>query len=185
MISVGRKFLTELELNQRVELRLGDMTKFSDQIPEQIHAVSCVFALHHLPSYDALTSCIQEIARVRQRSGCAVWLFDFTRPRHPRTPYVFPEILTPETPLEFRIDTRNSLMASFSFEELCSVLTHSSIEPMQHRCARFMQLYQAHWVGEPTINGPGHHLWQSTELGQQAHKDFQLLRNLFPAVPLD
>jgi SAM-dependent methyltransferase len=184
MLGLGRELLAEKGLSGRVELREGDMTCFASTVTEHVDAVSSVFSLHHLPEYDALGRCVDEMARVRDRCGCAVWIFDHVRPRHPRTPSVFPEIFTPDAPLPFREDSRNSLMASFGFEELSAVLDRAGIGAMEHRCARFMRLYQVHWLRalEGSSKPAGDHLWKADRLPPSAARELKGLRALFPDV---
>lgn len=184
MVAAGQQFLAEFGLSNRVRLQVGDMTCFSSQLPERIHLISSIFALHHLPGFDDLNRCISEIAQVRKKSGCAVWLFDHARPKHPRTPHLFPEIFTPDAPSVFRFDSRNSLIASFSFKEICHALDSFSMGPMEHHCARFMRLYQVHWITGQAVCSQEqvYHLWHDEKLPALAYQRFAALRALFPAV---
>lgn len=186
MLEVGREMLNELDLNDQVELREGDMTRFNSLIPERVDGLSSVFSVHHLPDYGELVRCLREISRVRKRSGCAVWIFDHARPRHPKTAAAFPEIFTPDAPRLFREDSRNSLIASFTFKELCGALSAADLEPMEHRCARFMPLYQIHWMLSETgsLRANGDPLWQENQLLKSSYRDFRSLQVLFPDVPL-
>jgi arsenite methyltransferase len=129
MVSHGNRALGAAGLGDRVHLRVADMTNFSGQAPEHTDGLSSVFALHHLPTRDHLQRCLGEVMRVRRRDGCGVWLFDHARPRHPRTPALFPEIFTPDASAIFRQDSRNSLIASFSFAELRECLDAAAAEP--------------------------------------------------------
>ena len=47
MIRVGRDIIRDNGLDQAIDLRIGDMTNFSQLVPEQIDLVSSVFAFHH------------------------------------------------------------------------------------------------------------------------------------------
>ncbi|MEJ2651764.1 MAG: class I SAM-dependent methyltransferase [Gammaproteobacteria bacterium] len=188
MASIGQRFLADSGLNDRVELRTGDMTSFTRHAPENIDVISSVFALHHLPTLKHLSLCFKEIALARQQHQCAIWLFDHVRPRHPRTPEVFPEIFTPKAPAEFRTDSCNSLRASFSFEQMSNALDSSTIGAMEHHCARFMPLYQAHWIASQKSRNAvdeGQPHTAAIEITQQAKSQFNSLRMLFPGVQLD
>lgn len=188
MVSVGQRFLAEAGLDGRVELRIGDMTSFAAQTLDEIDIVTSIFALHHLPALGDLTQCFNEIGLLRKRAKCAVWLFDHTRPRHPKTPEIFPEIFTPEAPAEFRADSCNSLRASFSFAELSAALDSSTIGAMEHQCARLMRFYQVHWTASPASRNPleeGVRLAGVMDLPTQTKAQFEGLRTLFPGVPLD
>jgi SAM-dependent methyltransferase len=189
MISVGQRFLSQNELSDRVELRVGDMTSFASQLFDDIDVVSVVFSLHHLPDWANLIRCLGEIAYLRERCKCAVWIFDHTRPRHPKTPELFPQIFTPDAAPEFRTDSTNSLRASFSFPDLSGALDNSAIGHMNHQCSRFLRLYQTHWIRSqriPAENGlPLAQLVRPIELSQEVKTQFNGIRMLLPRIPLD
>ena len=145
MISVGNKMLQERGLADRVQLRRGDMTEDLGGVAGKVDAVTCVFALHHLPDEAALRQTLSNLWRLRSSHGAAVWLFDHSRPRSMRTAVNFPEIFTPDASVIFKEDSRNSLIASFSFEELRDVLREECSAPLSHRRASVLPLYQAHW----------------------------------------
>lgn len=185
MIAAGRSMLKAAGLADRVELIRGDMTELSAVAPHNVDLISSVFSLHHLPSTAALSKCLTEIQRYRETSGCAVWLFDHVRPRHPSTPDAFPEIFTPEAAIAFKRDSRNSLIASFSFTELSDACDAAGLSGMEHYCARMMALYQAHRLenkNTPEVNG---RLWQASQLSESALRDLNGLRWLLNPVPLD
>ncbi len=189
MISVGQRFLRRNELSDRVELRVGDMTSFTPKLFDDIDVVSAVFSLHHLPYWNNLIQCLGEIGRLRERCKCAVWIFDHTRPRHTKTPELFPLIFTPNAPPEFQTDSTNSLRASFSFTDLSGALDNSAIRHMNHQCSRFLRLYQAHWIRSDRVpdesDFPLAQLVQPIELTGEVKSQFNSLHMLFPHIPLD
>lgn len=185
MIRLGDASLDRLNLRSRIELRLGDMTRFREIVSEPINAISSVFALHHLSDFSELDRCLAEIAVTCREQQCAIWLFDHARPRHPGTPEVFPEIFTPEAPRLFRQDSRNSLIASWSFEELVSSLECAELSTVEHARSRFLPLYQAHWMFASEGRDGSiktHAQWHADRLPAWAQKDFQGLKFLFPGV---
>jgi SAM-dependent methyltransferase len=185
MVALGRRFLERKRLGARVDLRVGDMTDFADAVPERVDLVSSIFALHHLPTEHHVRACLAQVAGVRERRGCAVWIFDHARPRHPRTPEVFPRIFTPDAPAAFNADSRNSLIASFSFEELSVFVDASGIAPAEHHVARWMKLYQVHRAGRRDRKAAdGHASWRPGRLPPTAEREFRGLRSLFPALEL-
>jgi hypothetical protein len=95
---------------------------------------------------------------------------------------VFPEIFTPEAPAAFRTDSKNSLMASWSVDELSDSLGRAGLGQATHACARFMRLYQAHWVASGARAADGHRKWIDVDLPHQAAKDFHGLQHLFPGI---
>lgn len=187
MVETGRNFLREEGVASQVELRVGDMTEFAGQLDEPIDLISSVFSLHHLPTVRHLKACLEQVRTVRERCGSGFWVFDHARPRHPRTPEVFPKIFTPEAPEAFQLDSRNSLIASYSYGELREHLEAAGLGCAAHRCSRWMRLYQAHWLaGEAGDDvAPNAGLFQEVPLSVELARDFRGLRSLFADVPLD
>lgn len=187
MVRRARSFFRDEGLAERIEMRIGDMTNFFQSVPERVDLVSSVFALHHLESSDDLRRCLRQIAAIRERDGCAIWIFDHARPRDPRTPEIFPEIFTPNAPLAFRNDSRNSLIASYSFDELMRALDDAGLRSLQHRLARWMRFYQLHWMAcdDSCRRGDvGRVLWRPDVLSDSAKREFRALRALFPDLSL-
>nr|AEQ20474.1 putative S-adenosylmethionine-dependent methyltransferase [uncultured bacterium CSL142] len=177
MLSLGQHNLGQAGLDQRVHLKLGNMTRFADDVDNKIDLISGVFSLHHLPTADALTQCCQEIAQLRQKYGCGVWLFDFIRPRHPATAATFTQIFSPEASAVFNADTVHSLHAAFSFEEMSFITNHTFNETLQHAYSRGLNVYQAHWLKPQHVNLT-REPWIDTPLAPQAAKHFKLLRKV-------
>jgi len=65
MLQTGRRLLEREGLADRVELRHGDITTFDAQLPERVDAVSCMFAIDHLPTEEVASRCLQAIAHAR------------------------------------------------------------------------------------------------------------------------
>jgi len=177
MIRVANRSREGSESN--VSFRLGDMTNFRDVVPTQVDAISCVFALHHLPGIEDLRCCPREIAAVRIQTGCAIWMFDHVRPRHPRTLDEFPKVFTPKASVSFQMDSRNSLQAAFSFEEL-SRETDLALPGLSHECSKWLRLYQIHWMerANPKVHD-GHTRWVQPALSEKATGEFLQFRRLF------
>lgn len=180
MIDRGRQSLETTGVAGRVELLVGDMTNFLHLVPARVDLVSSVFALHHLPTADHLGQCLAQIAQLRSRSKCAVWIFDHVRPRSRKTPEVFPLIFTPGAPRVFQEDSRNSLIAAFSAGELSTACRAAGLGGSNHSVAQRMALYQVHWgaSGHPSVEG--HRLWQDHDASPLAMRDYRGLCRLFP-----
>lgn len=187
MVAFGRHFLKEVGLSDRVELRMGDMTNISEMLGEPVDLVSSVFSLHHLPSTHHLAACLGEVRKLRDQSGAAIWIFDHARPRHARTPAIFPEVFTPDSPPEFKLDSRNSLIASWSFGELARALDAAGFQGMEHHIARWLRLYQVHSLAAASASTAAAErvAFEKERLDGVALKDFKGLRGLFPRVCLD
>jgi ubiquinone/menaquinone biosynthesis C-methylase UbiE len=185
MVMVGNRALAEAGYKDRIELRVGDMTNFRHLIPKQVDVISCVFALHHLPTATDMRRCLQEIAYVREKTGCGVWIFDNARPRHPRTAEEYPEVFTPKASPAFYLDSRNSQMAAWSFAELSAFLDEASIGAFRHVCSSIVRLFQAHWLEQQSNEmASGKAGWVRKTLSPVALGDFRQLRWIFWAVPL-
>jgi cyclopropane fatty-acyl-phospholipid synthase-like methyltransferase len=186
MVRLGNRFLKEAGLDSRVSLQLGDMTNFRNSVPDSVDLISSVFALHHLPASEAVKRCLHDIADVRNRSACGIWLFDHVRPRHWRTLDEFPATFTPHASPAFNQDSRNSLEAAFSFEEL-SAFIEGAIHGLSHDRARLLPLYQIHWSKPRDAQREGHSQWTRSELSPSAAQEFSRFTKLFqllPALPL-
>jgi len=171
-------------LEERIKLIVGNMTEFSDIIPEEVDIISSIFALHHLPSYNDSVQCLKEIDRVRKRTDCAVWIFDHTRPRSRKTAEVFPDLFTPQASERFRVDSTNSLLASFSFREMSDMIDSVFKEKFKHECSRLLRLYQIHWkAGVMTQLSPCKVICRKETLNPPEYKAFRQLKTLFKRIP--
>jgi tRNA (cmo5U34)-methyltransferase len=121
MLATGRVSLKEAGLDNRISLRQADMTELPADLPSDIDLVSTVWALHHLPTEEHLHRCLREIARLRETTGCAVWIFDFARLHRNAT---FKAIVnrSPQAPQRLREDGIASERAAWSFAELRAAL---------------------------------------------------------------
>lgn len=181
MVAAGRRLLGQRGLADRVELRLGDMTDFATQIDCPIATISSVFSLHHLPTQGLLAACLAQIRDVQIRDTSAVWIFDHARPRDTRTLTAFPEVFTPLAAKAFNDDSRNSLAAAFSFDELQAELARAGLGEGEHHLARWMRLYQVHTCPGANSSDTGQH-WCRGLLEARALKDWRALQGLFPAL---
>lgn len=184
MAEVGQRFLQSRGLSSRVELRVGDMTNFADAIDASTSLVSSVFSLHHLPDFQDLAACLNQIREVRKQTGCGVWIFDHARPRHPKTPEVFPELFTPTAPATFNADSRNSLIAAYSFDELKTQLNMAGLGGGDHWLSRWMRLYQVHRLPALRIAETTRVPWQAATMTPTATRDLAGLQRLFPGCPM-
>lgn len=146
MVQIGNASLRANDLAERVELRQGDMTTFSQQLPSETVLINCLFAIHHLPSLHEVELCLTEIRNASEKTGCGFLIFDLVRPRHVRTAVDYPRVFTPDSPEAFRLDSTNSLIAAYSHAELKEVVDrvfgHATV---QHILAHILPLYQAFW----------------------------------------
>jgi tRNA (cmo5U34)-methyltransferase len=185
MVAVGNAAIAGAGLADRVELRVGDMTAFSQLIPSETALVSCVFAVHHLPVLDDVGRCFAELKIARNRNGCSLWIFDLARPRHASTAYAYPQVLTPDAPEVFKLDSTNSLLAAYSHAELTQVAESVlGVRNFHATLARLFPLYQAFWVegarrgSESLVSRP-----LDGEIAASALRQYRALRLIMPALP--
>lgn len=184
MVATGQRYLAEMGLEDRVSLTLGDMTDFVDALPGSVALISSVFSLHHLPAQEHLLGCLREIALARQKLGSGVWIFDFARPNNPKSPVLFPQALTPDSSPAFNLDTTNSLIASWSYQQMLDGLATAGLGDARHARSRFLKLYQTHWLGAADGQAPGHQHWVDADLPPDVKKRFEGLNSLFSEAPV-
>ena len=185
MVAAGNTMLREHSLADRVELRVGDMTAFSHQLPARVDLVTSIFSLHHLPARKDLYACLGEIARLRAKHGSAFWIFDHARPRRRDTAERFPQIFTPYASPSFNADSTNSLIASWSFEEMRAAVAETMGGAPWGCLSRILRLYQVHWAEATARYGSiDTHLWhESATAAKSTLKDARALAGLFQNLP--
>lgn len=144
MLETGRGLLEREGLADRVELRRGDITTFDEQLPERVDVVSCNSALHHLTTEETASRCLKAIARTRSLTGCAVWIFDFARLRHPGSWSALTSMATWPGPVVYS-DAIESERAAFSHAELTALLRRAGLGDMEHARSRPLGEFQVHW----------------------------------------
>jgi ubiquinone/menaquinone biosynthesis C-methylase UbiE len=173
MLETGGRTLEREGLSGRVELRRGDITSFDADLQEPVDVVSCNFALHHLPTVEHATRCLEAIARTRSRTGCAVWIFDFARLRHPGSWPALTSMLNWPGPV-VHSDAIESERAAFSAEELTALLERAGLDDLEHVRSRPLGEQQLHWVAARDRPVPVTGLWR----GRQPEGELRLLARL-------
>lgn len=163
MLATGRELLEREGLSERVELRRGDITTFDSDILDSFDVVSCNFTLHQLPTEDLATRCLEAIARARLRTGCAVWIFDFARLRHPRSWPAFASMVNWPGKVVHH-DALASEAAAFTFEELTRMLAQAGLSDLEHIRARPLGEYQVHRAAGRDGSPSGSRLWHDAPL---------------------
>ena len=182
MLATGREMLAREGLDGRVTLKRGDITDLGALVPEAVDLVSCVFTLHHLPDEEALVACLREIAGVRQRTGCAVLIFDFARLRHPRSYTTFFSLLPVQGPALTR-DAIASERAAFSVEELRRELQKAGLADLRDACTRPFRTYQLRWSARSTGAPEGHSSWIDVPMPKAARRDWKMLESTYRGLP--
>lgn len=184
LVDLGQRKVAEEGLTERININWGEITDFSQRIPTEVDMITSVMSLHTVPSTEELFRCFQEISLVRMRCGCAVWMFDFCRPNQAKTAEEFPVALMPGTPIPFRRNCRNSLMASFTHREMSDALAKVSLGTVHHAQSRNFKIYQAHWLDREDELASKDELWHEGRLPALAVQQFKEVSSMFPTVPL-
>jgi SAM-dependent methyltransferase len=182
MVLAGRRHIADAGLADRVRLLHADMREFRKAVPARMDLVSSIFSLHHLPARDDLLACLHEIAAAISGDRSLLWIFDHVRPRRRRTAEEVPEIFTAEASPIFREDSRNSLCASWTFEELVTALRQTLPVEAQSAQSRLLPLYQVHWTSPRSTTNAAEWI-EDSDLPSAARTEAQILSNLFGAVP--
>jgi SAM-dependent methyltransferase len=185
MIDVGNRTFRDLGLFPRVRLEYGDMTEFVYRDLPRIDGISVNLALEHLDDLRAVRRLLREVRTLVQKFDAAFWLFNHSRPRTRAVADLFPEVFTPEAPQPFREDSRNSLIASWRYEELAPIFHDALGDTLRGRCSRLLPLYLAFWRDAERHRPEA--LWQSAARpAGSAGRQFAACRAVFfPDVPLD
>lgn len=161
MLTLGNRLLVGENLEGPVQLVHGDMTDCVRLMPERVDLLSCVLALHQLPSEAMLLSTLQEIATIRRETGCAVWIWDLARLKDPAVMRDWIGDGAGHDHLFLR-DAMASEAASWTLAELTDALEDAGLSGFRH-CSSNPPLLQVHWtppkggippVGDDWCEGP-------------------------------
>jgi tRNA (cmo5U34)-methyltransferase len=163
MLETGRRTLEAEGLADRVELRRGNITRFDAEVDDQVDAISCNFALHHLPDEESAGRCLEAIARTRERTGCAVWIYDFARLRNPASWPAMLSMINWPGPV-VHSDAIESERAAFSVAELTELLQRAGLGDLHHARSRPLGENQAHWAASRHHPAPVTGVWRDSPL---------------------
>ena len=156
MLDLAAANLEAAGLESRVQLVKADAAIADETIAQDIHAVSCLSALHHCPRPEDLVAVLSSIQRLRERNGCAVWLFDLVRPEKESMLQLIPRIheisMGKSLDAAFKKDWITSLRAGWTFEEF----KHSLESAGMLLTGANANNSQLHWAGmkEPAAEVP-------------------------------
>ena len=181
MIVLANKSIKASGFEKRINIIKADMNNFSSLIKQKIDVVSSLYSFHHFRSSADLAKCLKEISVLYARHKCSIWIFDHARPRLKRTAFIFPEIFMAKAPSEFKKDSSNSLLASFSFEELSSMLDNCfANDKIIHVQSRIMKLYQLHIIkNKEVLNGNKNIKPADINLSTSVLRNYIMLKGLF------
>jgi SAM-dependent methyltransferase len=184
MLATARGLLQAEGMDSRVELVEADITA----LPEAIVArpwdgISCVWTLHQLPDFEVLRAALRQIAAVRERTGAAVWIFDFERLRAVDTFPALVEVLDPSMNPVLRGDAIASEAAAFTHEELSTELRAAGLGDLRHGHLRPIGWVQAFWAPRADGRSGGSPSFQPDALSRRGRGDAAMLRSGFSAKP--
>ncbi len=153
MGELGKRMLFEEGLGERVRLIEADMTACEDVVPAQVDLLSCMLALHQLPSEVELLQALGQVAAIRGRTGCAVWLWDLVRLADDEAIKQWMAQAQDSDPL-FHRDALASEAAAWTHDELTDALAQAGLDDLHHGISR-PPLLQVHWAlaSEPKRTG--------------------------------
>lgn len=184
MLATARGLFEAEGLESRIELVEADITALPDAIVEvPWDGISCVWTLHQLPDFEVLRAALRQIAAVRERTGAAVWIFDFQRLRNPDTFPALLSVLDPSMPSVLRGDGIASEAAAFTHDELSAELDAAGLGDLRAGRARPIPWTQALWAPRADGQRGGSPSFRPQRLPRRARGDAAMLRAGFSAKP--
>lgn len=184
MLETARRFLDGNGVGRRVSLVEADMTALPEEVTgERWDAVSCVWALHHLPDRDALRAALSQVAAIRGGCASAVWLLDFQRLHRVETMREIIAVLQAEMPPALYADGVASEAAGFTRDELRTDLVVGGLGDLESGLARPIPWLQASWCDGRTGSRRVASHRPTEPLRGTARVDAMLLRAGFSRLP--
>lgn len=167
MAELGKRTLFEEGLGERVRVIQADMTACEDVVPAQVDLLSCMLALHQLPSEVELLQALTHVAAIRKRTGCAVWIWDLVR-LDDDEPIKRWMAQAPDSDPLFHRDALASEAAAWTHDELTEALARAGLDDLRHGISQ-PPLLQVHWAfarepGRTGQDGVWHEVTMSSAL---------------------
>jgi tRNA (cmo5U34)-methyltransferase len=179
MVRQARSRIARARLTDRVAAVQGDATNLPDDLlPARIDVVSCLNLLHQFPDAATLDRFLAQVAQLRERFGCGLWLFDLARARHPRT---VPAILgifghdMDEVAVRLAVESE---AAAWTVSELRDVLGTRGLGDLRTAVSRMPGVLQAHWCPPARPVAPAADRWVAGSLPVWARLQSRLFRGL-------
>jgi tRNA (cmo5U34)-methyltransferase len=150
MLALGERRLAEEGLENRVRLIQGDMTDCSHLAPADLDLLGCMLALHQLPSVVELSGALRQVAEIRDRTGCAIWIADIVRLEDDTVMKEWLS-LTPDLDPLFSEDALASEAAGWTHAELTAALRDAGLGDLHHSVS---PLLQVHWSPSRDVHAP-------------------------------
>jgi ubiquinone/menaquinone biosynthesis C-methylase UbiE len=182
MVRAGQAALAAQGLHDRVMMKVGDMRSVGELVPDDVAVVSSSWALENLPTIGDMDRCLAEIAGVRKRTGCAVWLFNFARLNSSRTYPALQNLVGGVTPLLAR-NGETGEAAALTFAEQQDHLEAAGLHDLKHAIFLPLPFLQAHWAPGPSPGDAHQRLWQPVSLPMRTRLDTAMLRTGLRPLP--
>jgi SAM-dependent methyltransferase len=163
MLALGERMLADEGLGDRVRLVHGDMTACLQLVPARLDLLSCMLALHQLPSAVELAGALGQIAAIRERTGCAVWIADIVR-LEDDAPMKQWMAQTPDPDPLFWTDAFASEAAGWTEDELAAALEESGLGDLH---AAASPLLQVHWAAARDGRPDSDERWRELEMSRE------------------
>jgi tRNA (cmo5U34)-methyltransferase len=184
MLATARDLFETEGLGTRIELVKADFTALPESITGQSwDGISCVWTLHQLPNLEVLRAALRQIAVLRERTGAAVWFFDFERLRGSGTLESVIAVADPSLPPVLHSDALASEAAAFTHDELAAELRAAGLGDLHAGHARPIPWLQAFWSRRADDRPGGSPRFRPDRLPAPARGDATLLRAGFSARP--
>jgi hypothetical protein len=182
MVRRGRDALAAQGLSARVSLLVGDMRCFGELVPDDVSVVASSWALENLPTVSDLDRCLAEIAAVRERTGCAVWLFNFARLNRARTYPAMQSLVGGVTPMLARNGVAGEAAAP-TFDEMQRQLQTTGLHGLNHAVFWPLPFLQAHWAPGRSTRKAHQRRWKPLPLPLQTRIDTAVLKTRLQPLP--
>jgi tRNA (cmo5U34)-methyltransferase len=182
MVHAGRRSLDAQGISGQVTMQVGDMRSFGKLVPDDVAVVASSWALENLPTVSDVDRCLAEIASVRKRTGCAVWLLNFARLNSARSYPALQGLVNGVTPLLARNGVTGEASAP-TFSELQQQLETAGLHALNHAVFRPLPFLQAHWGPGPPPGDAHKRLWRQRPLPRQTRIDTIVLRASMRPLP--
>jgi SAM-dependent methyltransferase len=182
MVRRGQDALAAQGLSARVRMVAGDMRSFGELAPDDVSVVASSWALENLPTVSDLDRCLAEVAAVRERSGCAVWLFNFARLNRARTYPAVQSLVNGVTPLLADNGVAGEAAAR-TFHEMQTQLETAGLHSLNHAVFRPLPFLQAHWAPGRSPHSAHQRCWRRLPLPLQTRIDTAVLKTGLRPLP--
>jgi tRNA (cmo5U34)-methyltransferase len=153
MLTRARARIERAGLGSHVSVARADITDLPEAVlPERIDVVTCLNTLHQFPDVATLDRCLTQMAWLRERFGCGLWIIDLVRQRSPETMKGILKIFEPDMDDAMRRNALESEAAAFRIPELRERLEAQGLGDLRVGVGR-LGTNQVHWaapVSEPT-----------------------------------